>query len=71
MSTELGAKIRKARLEAKLTAEQMAPMLGVTMGTLLRWERGETQRISYEQLCRVAEITSKRIGFFTDSKAAA
>lgn len=71
MTIDLGQRIRDARTDAKLTAEQMAPMLGVTMGTLLRWERGETKRISYEQLCRVAEITSKQIGFFTNSKAAA
>lgn len=71
MGNELGQRIREARSEADLTAEQLAPKLGVTMGTLLRWERGETKRIGYDQLVAVAKHTGKTVGYFFDTKAAA
>lgn len=66
---ELGQRIREAREEAGFTAEQMAPLVGVTMGTLLRHERGETKRISYERLARIGEVTGKPLSWFMGQAA--
>jgi transcriptional regulator with XRE-family HTH domain len=38
----LGDRIRKARRDAGLTAEQMAATVGVSAKTLTRWENDET-----------------------------
>lgn len=64
MADQLAARIRQAREEADLTREQMAPMLGVTMRTLGRWETDETKRISVAALARIAAVTEKPITFF-------
>lgn len=57
-------RIRSARVEAGLTREQMAPKVGVTLRTLARWENGETERISFASLQRVANATGKHVSWF-------
>lgn len=42
VDNELGARIRQARLGAKLTQDQLAKRLGVTRPTVTQWERGTT-----------------------------
>lgn len=64
MGGQIGHRIRKAREDASLTAEQMAPLVGVTMGTLLRYEKGTTQRISVDRLTVIARVTGKPLGYF-------
>lgn len=67
MTTSLGTRIRNARKEAGLTAEQLAPTVGVTMGTLLRWERDEFAP-SVKKLRRIAEATGQPLTYFISSE---
>lgn len=39
---EIGTKIKNARIEAKLTQEQVAEVLGVSRQTISNWENGKT-----------------------------
>ena len=41
--TEIGGLIREFRLLTELTQEQFAAYLGVTYGTINRWENGRSQ----------------------------
>jgi transcriptional regulator with XRE-family HTH domain len=50
-----------------LTAEQLAPTVGVTMGTLLRWERDEFAP-SVKKLRRIAEATGQPLTYFISSE---
>lgn len=70
MADELSHRIRKAREDAGLTREQAAPQLGVTLRTLARWERGETKRISTDDLLKVARLTRKPLSYFLGKAAA-
>ena len=70
MADSLSHKIRQARKEAGLTRERMAPMIGVTLRTLVRYETGETQRISVNALVQIAEATGKPLSFFFEEVAA-
>ena len=69
MATSIGSRIRTAREEAGFTAEQLAPLVGVTMGTLLRWERDENE-ISVKRLRKIAELTGKSFTYFVSEAAA-
>lgn len=64
MADQISTRIRAAREDAGLTRERMAPMVGVTMRTLSRWETGETPGISVDALSRIAAVTGKPIGWF-------
>jgi transcriptional regulator with XRE-family HTH domain len=70
VATSLGTRIRTARTEAGLTAEQLAPLIGVTMGTLLRWERDEFEP-SVKKVRRIAEETGKPLAYFISSESKA
>lgn len=69
MHDTLSTRIRTARHQAGLTREQMAPMLGVTLRTLARWESGETQRVTVRSVARIAQVTGKNLSWFTDGEA--
>ena len=69
MATSIGSRIRQAREDAGFTAEQLAPQIGVTMGTLLRWERDE-YAISVKNISRIAELTGRPLSYFVSDKAA-
>lgn len=69
MANSIGSRIRQAREDAGFTAEQLAPQVGVTMGTLLRWERDENA-ISVKNVMRIAEITGKPLTYFVAEEAA-
>ena len=69
MTTSIGSRIRTAREGAGFTAEQLAPLVGVTMGTLLRWERDENA-ISMKNVMRIAELTGKLLTYFVSEEAA-
>lgn len=71
MTDSLPQRIREARLEAGFTQEQMAPMIGVTLVTMSRYERGIGKRgITLSMLARIAEVTGKPITFFITEVAA-
>lgn len=42
--------VREARRRAGLTAEQASTLLGVTVGTLYRWERGDAATLHLHAL---------------------
>lgn len=68
----LSDRIRQARDEAGLTQEQMAPLIGVTLATLSRYERGIGKRgPTVEMLARIATVTGKPLSFFVTDKVAA
>lgn len=67
---DLAVRIREAREQAGLTQERMAPMIGVSLRTLTRYESGETTRISADTLAAIARVTRKRLAFFVEREAA-
>ena len=67
MAAAIPTRIREARTQAGLTREQMAPLVGVTLRTLGRYETGETTRISVETMARIAEATGKPLAFFLEA----
>lgn len=54
----IGENLRRRREELGLTLEDVAERLGVHRSTVLRYERGETQRLSIETIERLARILS-------------
>jgi transcriptional regulator with XRE-family HTH domain len=67
----LSDRIREAREDAGLTQEQIAPLLGVTLATVSRYERGIGKRgISVAMLARIAQVTGKPLSFFLSEVAA-
>ena len=71
MADSLSDRIREAREEAGLTQEQMAPLIGVTLSTMGRYERGIGKRgITLDMPSRIAQATDKPIGFFLNEVAA-
>lgn len=70
MADEIGTQIQKARVEAGFTQEQFAPLLGVALRTLTRYESGETERIAVDLLVRIAKLTNKPLSFFLAEVAA-
>lgn len=70
MADDLAQKIRDARESAGFTQEQFAPMLGVALRTLTRYESGATERISVDTLIRIAKLSGKPLSFFVGQVAA-
>lgn len=71
MTDLVPARIREARLDAGLTQEQMAPLIGVTLSTMQRYEHGVGKRgITLPMLARIAEVTDKPISWFISEVAA-
>lgn len=56
--TETRTNLRNARLEAGLTAEQVAQKLGVHPNSLLMWERGETEPMG-QSLLNLSKLYQK------------
>lgn len=69
MADALGTRIREARVEAGLTLERFAPMLGVSLRTLTRYESGESD-LSVEMLISIAKLTNQPLSFFLGKVAA-
>jgi transcriptional regulator with XRE-family HTH domain len=67
---ELGKRIRKARDDAKLSREKIAPMVGVSAATILRYETGRTD-ITFERLSRIAQVTNRSMSWFLTEEQAA
>ncbi len=59
----LPQRIREARLDVKLSVVDMALKMGIKRQQVHRFEAG-TSVLSIEQLCKIAEITSKRVSWF-------
>lgn len=54
----IGENLHNRREELGMTLEDVAERLGVHRSTVLRYERGETQRLSIETIERLAKILS-------------
>lgn len=55
INTELGARLRKAREEKRLTQQQVAEMLGVHNSTLGKYELGKREP-DFKTILRLADI---------------
>lgn len=69
MASDLGIRIQKARADAGFTQEQFAPLLGVALRTLTRYEHGDSD-ISVEMLIKVGKLTNQPMSFFLAEVAA-
>lgn len=59
----MAKRIRRARLEAKLSQDAFAAALGVTRRAPQRWEAGEVEPQA-RHLAKIVEVTGKPIEFF-------
>lgn len=57
--------LKFARMDAGLTQEELAEMLGVSGITIYRWERGETHPHLYfrSRLCKIFQLSEQALGF--------
>lgn len=65
--TGLGSRIREARVEAGLTQEELAELIGVGTRQMQYYESGDSN--PYRTLRRIAEATGKSIGWFMHGDA--
>lgn len=65
----IGERIKRARVHAGLTPEELAVALGVSSATMYRIERG-TSGVKVDRLEAIAETTGKTLGYFLDGVAA-
>jgi transcriptional regulator with XRE-family HTH domain len=60
-------RIRQARVDARLTQDELARKLETSQRNIVRWEKGENQpRI--EKLGAIAEATGHEVGYFLSSE---
>lgn len=64
----LGDRIREAREKAGLTQEELARKLRVSARTVIRLEKGETQRIDVKQLREIASSCGVPLSFLVKGK---
>jgi transcriptional regulator with XRE-family HTH domain len=67
-SNGVAAKVSRARLEAALTQEELAELVGVSLRSIAHWEAGRMPRGRH--LRRLAEATGKPLSFFFEEMAA-
>lgn len=65
LKTHIGLKVRAARLDKRLTQEQLAEQLGKSVETVSNIERGESLT-GLETLQKIAEVTGKTMASFFD-----
>lgn len=56
VNMSIGSRIRSRREELGMTLEEIGMQLGVHRSTVMRYESGDTKRISLETVGRLAEI---------------
>lgn len=61
--TTVGRRLRQARLERKLTQEQLGKMIGYSEETIANYERGR-RHISLDDLNKIAQVLDKPLAFF-------
>ena len=57
---KVGQKIKQARETLGISADQVAECVGVHRSTVFRWERGASEKMTFEtffRLCVVLQIT--------------
>jgi len=62
--------IRTARVEAGLSREALAGLLGVSLATLVRYETGRSTDISMKKMLVIAHATGKPLDYFLSEAAA-
>jgi len=65
---EIGIKIQQAREEKGLSQEQLARLMGCSQSALSNYEKGK-RRLYLPQLEQLAEVLSKPIDYFMESKS--
>ncbi len=65
-SKEIGAKIKKRRIELGISQEQLAETLDVTYQQVQRYENG-TNRLNVENIQLIADILSLPVSYFFES----
>lgn len=66
----IGARIRGAREDSRLTNEALAREVGTTLRTIYRWQEGKTLP-KYEDLARLAVVLRKPVSYFLEGEKAA
>jgi len=61
----IGERIRRARIEAGLTQEELAERVGSSQDALSNYERG-TRKISLDGLVAIAKCVNKPINYFLE-----
>lgn len=64
---EIGVKIQQAREEKGFSQEQLARLMGCSQSALSNYEKGK-RRLYLPQLEQLAEVLSKPIDYFMESK---
>lgn len=62
MASEVGDRIRQARMEKGLTQDQLADLIGVGMRQVQYYEAGESD--PYRKLAKIAEALNRPVGWF-------
>jgi transcriptional regulator with XRE-family HTH domain len=66
----LGARIREARQEARVTNAELAELVGVDVRTVAGWQAKKPRsRPSYERLVLIAQKLAKPVSFFLEEAA--
>lgn len=63
INKKIGERIKEARLEKKLSREQVARRLGITQQTIEKYEKGEID-ISVRRLIQISNILNVAITYF-------
>lgn len=58
----VGARIRQARLEAGLTQDEFAHLVGVTLRTVQHWEAGDS--VPYRTMDQIAKALNREVTWF-------
>jgi transcriptional regulator with XRE-family HTH domain len=69
VKSNIGVRIREARVEARMTIASLARQLDVDPRTVAGWQAGRSSP-SYARLVRLAEVLHKPPSFFLDEIAA-
>jgi len=62
--TALGTRIRQARVEAGISREQLAVLLGVSLPSIQRWETGRNEP-TFRRVNEIGRVTGKPVEWFT------
>jgi transcriptional regulator with XRE-family HTH domain len=65
----IGEKIYLARKEIKITQNELAERIGVSLATILRWEKNR-HPVDVYMVHKIAEVTGKPVSFFTEKEPA-
>ena len=65
---KLSDKLKMLRVKNNLTQEEVGKRIGVNKSTIMRWEKGETQKITLPVIAALANIYNVKPTFLIDSE---